>query len=79
MSALGLFVNGKTIVRLDVGRPAGNTGSFRGYIDNLAPINQLNSAGISDNGNQGGAGFDNACFSYSAQAAARGFNPGGLA
>ncbi|HLG77230.1 MAG TPA: hypothetical protein VKX46_12505, partial [Ktedonobacteraceae bacterium] len=34
---LGAFVNGKTIVRLDVGydQPA-NTGGYRGYIDDIS-------------------------------------------
>lgn len=78
---LGAFVNGKTILRLDVGydQPA-NTGGFRGYIDDISigvPGNQLNTAGISDDSNQGGASFDGSGFSYSAQAlATNGFKPG---
>jgi predicted alpha-1,2-mannosidase len=78
---LGSFVNGKTIVRLDVGydQPA-NTGGYRGYLDDISigtPGNQLNNAGISDDSNRGGANFDNDGFSYSAQAlAAKSFTPG---
>ncbi len=78
---LGAFVNGKTIARLDVGYDQpGNTGGYRGYIDDIsigAPASQFNNAGISDDSNQGGANFDNAGFSYSAQAlAAKGFGAG---
>lgn len=78
--ALGQFVNGKTIVRLDVGYDQpGNTGGYRGYIDDIAigpPTTRLNNAGISDDSLRGGANFDNAGFSYSAQAlATSGFRP----
>ena len=78
---LGAFVNGKTIVRIDLGydQPA-NTGGYRGYIDDLsiAQANSpLNNAGISDDSNQGSASFDTSGFSYSAEAlAAKGYTPG---
>src|SRR5581483_8886982 len=78
---LGDFVNGKTIMRLDVGYDqSGNTGGYRGYIDDIsigAPGSQFNNAGISDDSSQGGANLDNAGFSYSAQAlASKGLTPG---